>query len=249
MSYFQYYHQKIYYQVIGEGKPLMFLHGDTASSQMFELILPFYQNDYQIILIDFLGCGKSERVSAFPVELWFDQALQTIALIEYLKIKNVHLIGTSGGAWVAMNVALERPDLIGKVVADSFDGRSLHSHFSEELVREREKAMNDDNASQFYWWCQGDDWKEVVEANTQSLLQLVQLEKPLFHKDLKEFKNPILLTGSLKDTMVRKDLTKEYQEMIEIIGHGDIHMFETGEHPLILSQADAFAKIVKDFIK
>lgn len=83
--------------------------------------------------------------------------------------------------------------------------------------------------------CQGDDWKEVVEANTRSLLQFVQLEKSLFHKDLKEFKNLILLTGSLEDTMVRKDLMKEYQEMIKIIGHGDIHMFETGKHPSILS--------------
>lgn len=129
----------------------MFLHGDTASSQMFEFILPFYQSDYQIILIDFLGCGKSERVRTFPVELWFDQALQTIALIEYLKIKNVHLICSSGGAWVAMNAALERPDFIGKVVADSFDGRFLHSHFSGELVHEREEAMNNENASQFYW--------------------------------------------------------------------------------------------------
>lgn len=53
MSYFQYYDKNIYYSVIGEGIPLMLLHGNTASSKMFTFLLDFYKNDFQIILIDF----------------------------------------------------------------------------------------------------------------------------------------------------------------------------------------------------
>lgn len=249
MSYFQYHNKTIYYQTLGAGQPLMFLHGDSASSQMFEFILPLYQNDFQIILIDFLGCGHSERVEQFPIELWYDQALQTIALIEYLDYHNVHLIGTSGGAWVAMNAALKRPDLFGVVIADSFDGRRLHDHFSEELMQEREFAMNDAYASQFYQWCHGDDWRHVVEANTQSLLNLVKFQKPLLYKDLNYFKNPLLLTGSFEDKMLRADLHEEYQEILKMIGHGEMCMFDTGDHPVILSQAKEFATVVKNFIK
>lgn len=248
MSYFQYHNKAIYYQILGSGEPLMFLHGDTASSQMFTLLLPLYQNDFQIILIDFMGCGQSERVEQFPTELWYDQALQTIALIEHLDYQNVHLIGTSGGAWSAMNAVLERPDLFGSVIADSFDGRRLHEHFSEELIQEREFAVNDLMASQFYQWCQGDDWRDVVERNTLSLLQLVKLQKPLFHKALSCFKNPLLLTGSFEDRMLRSDLYIEYQKMINIIGHGEICMFKTGNHPAILSNAEEFAEVVKNFI-
>lgn len=43
MSYFTYYGKKIFYREVGEGKPVLFLHGNTASSKMFELILPLYQ--------------------------------------------------------------------------------------------------------------------------------------------------------------------------------------------------------------
>ena len=40
MSYFNYQSKKIFYKEVGGGKPLVMLHGDTASSVMFELLLP-----------------------------------------------------------------------------------------------------------------------------------------------------------------------------------------------------------------
>lgn len=57
-----------------------------------------------------------------------------ISLIEHLKLEKANLLGTSGGAWVAINTALKRPDLIHKVIADSFDGRNLHENFAENLI-------------------------------------------------------------------------------------------------------------------
>lgn len=122
---------------------LFMLHGDTASSIMFEMLLPLYQENFRVVLIDFLGNGKSDRVSKFPADIWISQAQHVIALIEYLRLDKVNLLGTSGGAWVAVNTALERPDLIEKVIADSFDGRTLHQNFAENLLKEREYAKHD----------------------------------------------------------------------------------------------------------
>ena len=116
MPYFYYQSKKIFYKEAGGGKPLIMLHGDTASSLMFEFILPLYQENYRVILLDFLGNGQSDRVDRFPENLWTAEAEQVIALIEYLKIEKVNLLGTSGGAWVAVNTALKRPDLIDKVI-------------------------------------------------------------------------------------------------------------------------------------
>ncbi len=90
-----------------------------------------------MILIDFLGNGRSDRLDVFPEDLWIRQAGQVTALIEHLNIRNANLLGTSGGAWVAVNVALERPDLIRKVIADSFDGRTLDTDFARNLQEER----------------------------------------------------------------------------------------------------------------
>ena len=89
MSYFYYQDKKIYYREVGQGKPLIMLHGDAVSSVMFEMLLPLYQEQFHVILIDFLGNGKSDRVDSLPSNLWITQADQVIALIEHLKLKKV----------------------------------------------------------------------------------------------------------------------------------------------------------------
>ena len=81
MAYFQYQGRSIYYEVYGQGEPLIFLHGNTASSKMFELLMPLYAEKFRCILIDFLGNGQSDRVEEFSPDLWYEEALQTICLM------------------------------------------------------------------------------------------------------------------------------------------------------------------------
>ena len=70
-------------------------------------------------------------------------------------------MGTSGGAWAATNAALEHPGLVERIVADSFDGRTLAENFAENLVKERSSAKKDKQAAGGYGWCQGDEWEEA----------------------------------------------------------------------------------------
>lgn len=84
MSYFMYQSKKIYYSETGNGKPVVFLHGDTASSRMFEPLLPLYEERFRVILVDFLGHGRSDRLTEFPADLWQEEARQTVALLEHL---------------------------------------------------------------------------------------------------------------------------------------------------------------------
>lgn len=248
MSYFIYQSKKIFYNEVGTGKPVIMLHGDTASSTMFEMLLPLYQENFKVILIDFLGNGKSDRVDKFPADLWISQGQQVIALIEHLNYEKVSLIGTSGGAWVAVNTALERPHLVEKVVADSFDGRTLAEDFAKNLLAERNFAKKDNFTKQFYEWCQGEDWERVVDLNTKALVECAEKKLPLFSKPLETLSVPILFLGSLEDTMCRKDLPKEYEQMKQLVQDGKIHLFQTGKHPAIATNAQLSAKIITEFI-
>lgn len=248
MAYFTYQSKRIFYRELGNGKPVLMLHGNTASSKMFEPLLPLYQDNFKVVLIDFLGNGKSDRLEKFPADMWFSQAQQVIALIEHLDYRNVNLVGTSGGAWVAINTALERPDLIEKVIADSFDGRTLAKDFLKNLLSERNFAKNDDFARQFYEWCQGADWESVVDLDTKALTECAEKKLPLFHKPLETLGVPILFLGSLEDTMCRKDMQKEYKEMEQLVLNGKAYFFQTGGHPAILTNAELSAKIIAEFI-
>lgn len=248
MSYFKYGSKNIYYHETGTGEPVIFLHGNTASSKMFDLITPLYQNDFTVILIDFLGNGRSDRTEHFADDIWFDEGQQTIALIEHLGCGRVHLVGTSGGAWAALHAALERPDLIHKVVADSFDGRTLHQGFIEDLVKDREFAKNDPQVHLFYEWWQGSDWAEVVERDTQALMRYDQGDKSLFRKPLSQLQVPLLLMGSKADDMVRKNLAEEYEAILQEVQSGEMKLFEEGGHPALQSNAEEAAGIIRRFL-
>lgn len=249
MAYFKYQNKNIYYEEIGSGLPVMLLHGDAASSRMFELLLPLYRNSFKVILIDFLGNGRSDRIEKIPTDLWISEAQQVIALLEHLHYDDVSLIGTSGGAWAAINAALARPDLIGKVVADSFDGRSLADDFSKNLLEERVAAKEDVFSRQFYQWCQGEDWESVVDLNTAALLACAQSKHPLFQKPIETLKIPVLFVGSMQDQMCRRDMQEEYTQMTELVPEGEMYFFPTGEHPAMLSNAEEFLKIVEKFLR
>ena len=140
MPYFFYQGKRCFYTCSGVGPPLLFLHGNTASSQMFQFLLPFYTPCFHCILLDFLGSGRSQRMPELPPQLWIDQGRQAAALIRHLGLGPVFLVGTSGGAWAALNAGLEHPDLVRGIVADSFDGRTLHRGFDRELLEERAAA-------------------------------------------------------------------------------------------------------------
>ena len=153
--------RSMFYQEAGEGPVLIFLHGNTASSRLFEPLLPLYTPHFRCVLLDFLGNGRSDRVESFPADLWQEEARQALALIRAAGYERPCLLGTSGGAWAAMNAALLAPGAVGAVVADSFDGRSLHPGFARDLTAERDRAKRDEAAREFYAWCQGPDWEAV----------------------------------------------------------------------------------------
>lgn len=200
-----------------------------------------------MILVDFLGHGKSDRLDEFPANLWQEEARQTIALLKHLNCGKASLVGSSGGAWAAINAGLLRPDLVEKVVADSFDGRTLAKNFVQNLINERSGAKQDGQAVWFYQWCQGEDWERIVDMDTRALVRCAEEKNPLFIKPLSELKVPLLLLGSRGDEMTRPDFQEEYEVMAGETG-AEICLLSEGGHPAILSKAEQAAEFICKFL-
>lgn len=252
MSYFTFENKQVYYQELGDGTPLLLLHGNTASSNMFGEIVKQYLPKHKVILIDFLGHGKSQRLGEFPNDLWFFEAQQVIQFLEEKKFTQVDLIGSSGGALVAINVALERPDLVHKVIADSFEGETPIQEFTANIVEQREESKKDKGAIGFYSFMHGEDWAHVVDCDTLAILNHGKEIGRFFHKPLQSLLPPLLLTGSKGDEFVCNiDINffeKTYGAMIEKIGHGDYFIFSKGGHPAMLSNQKEFVALSKTFL-
>ena len=216
---------------------------------MFSLLMPLYEKDLHCILIDFLGCGRSDRTASFPSDIWIDEARQVVCLVQHLELDEVSLIGTSGDAWVVMNAAMMMmKGGVSSIIADSFDGRTLDSSFSSNLIKERESAMKDEDARGFYEWCLGPDWQDIVQKDTKALIECADRGDSLFVSPPSALDCPVLLTGSVEDLMCRSDMKEEYGEMKKMMGKASIHMFPHGGYPSILSNAEESAVIARDFI-
>lgn len=248
MSFFNFKNKQIYYNIIGEGAPLFLLHGNTASSQMFNEVLDLYTERFKVIVIDFLGHGQSNRLDEFPIDLWFEQSEQVIALIEQLQLKDVKLIGTSGGALVALNVALERQDLISAVIADSFEGEIALPFISESLMIDRAQSKTKPKEVAFWESCHGNDWEEVVDNDTRATVHHSKKVSHFFHRNLSHLTVSTLLTASKKDEFaIFVNFEKVYDDMIIQMRRGERYLFSEGGHPAMLSNPAEFADRAMDF--
>lgn len=250
MAFFNYQSHRVFYHEIGVGAPLLMLHGNTASSVMFQEIAEKYSKDYRVILMDFLGCGKSDRVQCLAEDLWYDEAMQAICLLDEKGYQKVNIIGTSGGALAALNIALERPELVGKLIADSFEGEQANPAVTETIRIGREASKQNAGAKMFYEMMNGSDWEAVIDVDTQAIISHAKHIGCFFHKPLTELTADILLTGSREDSFFPVGFYEEtFAQILRKIGHGQQHMFEHGDHPAMLSNQEEFAVMSKAFFE
>ncbi|MFI4955704.1 MAG: alpha/beta fold hydrolase [Gammaproteobacteria bacterium] len=105
---------EMYYQVIGEGEPLLILHGFTGSGADLVRLFSNMGDKFKLIIPDLRGHGQSTNPSK---QFTFKQAaLDTIALLEHLNISQCKAIGFSGGGCTLLQMAFIRPDLIQSMV-------------------------------------------------------------------------------------------------------------------------------------
>lgn len=248
MSFFEYGSAKLYFEEHGAGEPLLLLHGNSASSVMFGEIAPVLMGKYRVLMLDFLGCGRSQRVPALSEDLWYDEAMQAAALLDVLGIEGAYVIGTSGGAIAGINLALERPDLVKKLAADSFEGERALPEIVSMLKIQREESKKDPGAQFFYKLMNGEDWESAVDADTAAICAHAEKIGEFYHKPVSEIRCPVLLTGSREDEFCSGDFyEKLFAKLMKKMNGSRAHIFEHGGHPAMLSSKDEFIALAEEF--
>jgi len=103
-----------HYEEHGSGAPLLLLHGGLESSDSWGAQTPVLAERYRVVLIDRRGHGRTADVAGpITYEVMRDD---TIACIEALDLVGAPLIGWSDGGIIALMVAIERPDLVGRII-------------------------------------------------------------------------------------------------------------------------------------
>ena len=102
--------QTLYYEVHGEGEPLLLVMGLAADTMAWALQVPAFSARYKTVIFDNRDVGRSSMADG-PYEIT-DMAADALALADALELESFHLVGVSMGGAIAQEIALAAPERI-----------------------------------------------------------------------------------------------------------------------------------------
>jgi pimeloyl-ACP methyl ester carboxylesterase len=103
-----------YYEVHGQGEPLLLLHGGLGSIDMFGPVLPLLARGRQVIGVDLHGHGRT-ALGDRPISL-VDMGDDVAAVLRALGHQRVDVMGYSMGGGVAFQLAAQHPEMVRRLV-------------------------------------------------------------------------------------------------------------------------------------
>ena len=106
-------------KVFGKGtQPLMFAHGFGCDQNMWRLVTPAFEQDYRIILFDYVGSGKSD-LQAYSAERYSDlngYARDVLDICAELELTRVVFVGHSVSGVVGMLASIREPERFDRLI-------------------------------------------------------------------------------------------------------------------------------------
>jgi len=216
---------KLYYEIYGEGQPLVVLHGNGGSISDASPHYPYFiKKHYKIIAIDSRAQGRSGDTDA---ELTYEiMASDVNELFKQLNIDSVYLWGQSDGAILGLVIALKYPDKIKKLVAFAPNVVADTTGIEPPIYHYYEKdVLTNKNANQ---------------CKLETLL-LKYPNIPL--SDLKTIKCEVLMMAGDRDFIPLQHILDMYKN----IPRSNLCIIPGATHGAAWEKQDLFLEIVTDF--
>ena len=119
MAKFPFKNHEVYYEVNGEGEPLVILNGIMMSTKSWEYLVEPVSKVCKLIRVDFFDQGQTDDYLDEPYTHDL-QAELVLALLDHLKIEKAYVLGLSYGGEVAIKFALKHQNrLLGLILSNT----------------------------------------------------------------------------------------------------------------------------------
>lgn len=248
---------QLFYEDIGEGRPLLLLHGLTSNHQMFYREIGYLKDKFRIIALDSRGHGESDRPDEFTLE---DHIADAVALLDHLKLDSANVLGVSMGSYIAQGLAIKQPGRVEKLIlaatksygdqasmAEMFDrykeqleGMSIADKLaiSSQLIFHNQEAVN--------------VWQKRVAKNSRMLNNDQQsaasaaLRDFDFRDDLKRITAKTLVISGKHDGL---NPPEKGRETAVLIPNADYMEFQDSGHAPNVEQDRLFLGVVEKFLE
>ena len=191
---------RIWFEVEGQGRPLLMLHGAVGSGETWRIVdyVGALRDEFRLIVVDTHGHGRSPRPAEPASYTYRHHAADAIAVLDELEIERAAAVGFSMGGSTVLALAALHPDRMTAVVAID--------------------SAVDDVGFTDYTLAAPDDWQlphlvdsaglsflidELERDGRRSLADMLRPEDPTaFRRQLEAWRNPELIGMALTDVRV-----------------------------------------------
>lgn len=245
----------IYYEVHGEGEPLVFINGLKSDHTGWMPLLDSLKNHFKVILLDNRGIGQTRDDGRdFTIE---DMAKDVINLMDFLDISSAHIAGHSMGGAIAQVIAHQYPERVQKVflcntfikfnaeASQAFSGlvALYQSGAPRRNIMERVIPLvfaanfaTQELCEQIYSFVESDPFWQTAEDYQRQMNALNAFDSSRWIRNISV---PVVVVGS------HEDITALPEESVEIAQkiHGAVLEMLSGGHASAIEQSSAFSSL------
>jgi len=221
----------MYYEIYGQGEPLLMIHGNGGSISSFENQIPYFSKKYKVIAVDSRAQGKSEDLQdSLSFEMMADDFS---ALLDKLHVDSCYVLGWSDGGINGLLLAMRHPEKVKKL---AITGANLWPDSTAISAVDYKWGLN------FY-----DTLGKMPQTpdiiKTRKLVKLITFEPHISSEQLKQIKCPTLVIGGDHDII----LTEHTMLIAKSIPGAYLWILPNSSHSTLIDYKDQFNKTVDDF--
>lgn len=221
----------LYYEIYGEGEPLILLHGNSGSIKEFYQQIPTLSQQYKVIAIDTRGQGKSTDTSKsdFTYKIFADDVK---ALVDELGLKKVNIVGWSDGGNTGLEFVLKYPDHLNKLV--TIGANTFPEGVDERLFNNMKTQLQVLQAE-----------NNPERLNEMRLVKIMLKEPNISNGSLHKIQNPVLVIAGENDV-----IKKEHTEMMaKQIPNAELKIYKNATHFIPFENPEELNKDILEFLK
>lgn len=233
-KYFQNRGFNMYYEVYGQGAPLLIIHGNGGSIANFRYQIPYFSKNYQVILADSRAQGKSiDNSDSLSYEMMADDLS---ALLDHLHKDSCYVIGWSDGGVDGLLLAIRHPEKVKKM---AITGTNLTPDpivsmdpWAVEFIQQYSDSLKKLP-------------KTEINKNNLKLADLMLFQPHISHEQLHQITCPTLVIGGDQDVIVPRHTV----EIAENIKKSNLWILPNSGHSTPINYKDIFNKTIHTFFK
>ena len=192
----------LYYATIGQGSPVVLLHGGLANSDYWGNQVKALAPHHLVIVVDSRGHGRSTRdARPYGYDLMADDV---VALLDTLHITKADVVGWSDGGILGLDLAIRHPDRVGKVFA--FAANTVTSGVQEGVEKNPTFARFIERAGHEY--ARLSSTPKEYDAFVAQISKMWETQPNWTDEQLKSIRSPVLVVDGDHDEAIKRTHTE-----------------------------------------